>query len=55
MGHLLEASGLYRVAEACEQLRGLAGRRQIKGAKSGLVMSWRGIPASSGAVAVLEI
>jgi len=55
LGHLLEATGLYRVAEACEQLRGFAGRRQVKGAKSGLVMSWRGIPATSGAVAVLEI
>ncbi len=54
MGHLLEATGLYRLAEAVEQIRGTAGSRQVRRARTGLVMSWRGVPTATGAVAVVE-
>lgn len=54
MGYLLEAMGLYRLCEAVEQVRGTAGARQVRNVKSGLVMSWRTMPTTSGAVAVLE-
>ena len=53
-GHVLDASGLFRLAEAVEQLRGIAGRRQVKGAKRALVQSWRGVPTTSGAVLLLS-
>ncbi len=53
VGHLLEATGLHRVLEAVQQLRGEAGRLQIPRAKKALVQSWRGIPTATGAVAVL--
>lgn len=54
MGNLLEANGLARVAEVVLQLRGQAGPRQVKGAKVGLAQSWRGVPTTSGAVAILR-
>lgn len=54
MGHALDASGLARVAEVVSQLRGDAGERQVKGVRTGLAMGWRGVPTSSGAVAVLS-
>ncbi len=53
MGNLLEATGLYRVVEAVLQIRGEAGKRQLAKARSAVVQSWRGVPATSGAVAVL--
>jgi acetyl-CoA C-acetyltransferase len=53
MGHTLEASGLYRLAEIVFQLRGEAGPRQLEKAKVGLAQSWRGVPTASGAVVVL--
>ena len=53
MGHTLEASGLYRLAEIVYQLRGEAGARQLKNAKTGLAQSWRGVPTTSGAVTIL--
>lgn len=53
VGHLLEASGLYRVAELVLQLRGEAGARQVKGARTGLAFGWRGVPTTSGAAVVL--
>jgi acetyl-CoA C-acetyltransferase len=52
-GHLHDAAGLYRVAEAVAQLRGEAGGRQIDGARRGLVQSWRGLPTATGGVAIL--
>lgn len=52
-GYLFEATALYRVAEAVAQLRGEAGPRQVDGAKTAVVQSWRGIPTATGAVAVL--
>ncbi|MFH2103106.1 MAG: acetyl-CoA acetyltransferase [Chloroflexota bacterium] len=53
VGHLLDATGLQRTLEAVLQLRGEAGPRQLEGVEIGLVQSWRGVPTTSGAVAVL--
>lgn len=55
IGHTLEASGLYRLAEIVFQLRGEAGPRQLKKAKTGLAQSWRGVPTTSGAVVILAV
>ena len=54
MGSTLEASGLYRIVELVLQLRGQAGPRQLPHAKVGLAQSWRGVPTTSGAVAILS-
>lgn len=53
IGHTLEASGLYRLAEIVVQLRGEAGARQIASANTGLAQSWRGVPTTSSAVVIL--
>jgi acetyl-CoA C-acetyltransferase len=53
-GHLLDATGLARALEIILQLRGEAGPRQLPGVRTGLAQSWRGVPASSGAVAILS-
>ena len=53
VGHLLDATGLHRVLETVLQLRGEAGARQLEDVHVGLVQSWRGVPTTSGAVAVL--
>ncbi len=53
LGHTLEASGLYRVAELVQQLRGEAGPRQLPRVRTGLAQSWRGVPTTSGAVVIL--
>jgi len=53
IGHTLEASGLYRLAEVVFQLRGEAGPRQLEKAKTGMAQSWRGVPTTSGAVVIL--
>jgi acetyl-CoA C-acetyltransferase len=53
VGHLLDATGLHRALEAALQLRSEAGARQLKEVCVGLVQSWRGVPTTSGAVAVL--
>ncbi|MBI4488933.1 MAG: acetyl-CoA acetyltransferase [Deltaproteobacteria bacterium] len=52
-GWTLEAAGLYRIVELVLQLRGQAGPRQVPNAKVGLAQSWRGVPATSGAVVIL--
>jgi len=54
VGHLLDATGLARALEVVLQLRGEAGARQLEDVEIGLVQSWRGIPTTSGAVAVLS-
>jgi acetyl-CoA C-acetyltransferase len=54
MGHLLDATGLARALEVVLQLRGEAGSRQLADAKIGLAQSWRGVPTTSGAVAILS-
>jgi acetyl-CoA C-acetyltransferase len=53
-GHLLDATGLARALEVVLQLRGEAGSRQLEGVEVGLAQSWRGVPTTSGAVAVLS-
>lgn len=54
-GYLFEANGLAQVMELVAQLRGLAGACQVAGARVGLAQSWRGVPASTAAVAVLTV
>jgi len=53
-GYLFDAAGLYRVVEVVEQLRYDAGRHQLDDIERGLVQSWRGVPTSTGGVAVLS-
>ncbi len=53
-GHLYDAAALYKVAESVHQLRGDAGALQIDDAERCLVQSWRGVPTSTGGVAVLS-
>jgi acetyl-CoA C-acetyltransferase len=52
VGNCLEATGLQKSLEIVTQLRGHAGKRQVKDADAGLAMSWRSIPTGTGAVAV---
>lgn len=52
-GNLFEANGLARVLECVEQLRGEAGERQVEDAAIAVAQSWRGVPTTSAAVAVL--
>ncbi len=53
-GNLLDASGLARVLEVVLQLRGEAGARQLEDIEIGLAQSWRGVPTTSTAVAVMS-
>ena len=53
VGQLFEASGGQKVIEVVAQLRGEAGPRQLKKAKTGIAQSWRGVPTGTGAVVVL--
>lgn len=53
MGQVIEMNGLNRLCEIVRQLRGQAGPRQVAGARVGLAQSWRGVPTTTGAVAVL--
>lgn len=55
MGAMLEAGGLYRIVELVLQLRGRAGPRQVANARTGLALSWRGVPTASGAVVILGV
>jgi len=54
MGHTLEMSGLVRVIEIVQQLRGIAGKHQVEGVQAGVAQAWRGVPTASGAVVVLR-
>jgi acetyl-CoA C-acetyltransferase len=54
VGHLYEANGGQKVLEVVMQLRGEKGRGQIEDAYVGLAHSWRGVPTTTGAVAVLS-
>jgi acetyl-CoA C-acetyltransferase len=54
LGHLLDANGLAKVADAVLQLRGHAGPRQIPDAWSCIVQGWRGVPTTSTAMMVLH-
>ncbi|NIM95992.1 MAG: acetyl-CoA acetyltransferase [Anaerolineales bacterium] len=55
MGDLLEANGLARTLEVVLQLRGEAGTRQLDDVEVGLAQSWRGVPTTSGAVAIFAV
>lgn len=52
-GNLLDANGLYRIHEIVAQLRGEADTRQVENARIGFALGWRGVPTTSGAVAIL--
>jgi acetyl-CoA C-acetyltransferase len=54
VGHLFEANGAAKVLEVVLQLRGEKGANQIDDVEVGLAHSWRGLPTSTGAVAVLS-
>jgi acetyl-CoA C-acetyltransferase len=53
-GNLLEGSALQSVLECVLQLRGHAGKRQLKNVKTALAQSWRGVPTATGCVAILS-
>ena len=53
IGNLLDANGLVRALELVLQLRGEAGPRQLEDIRIGLAHSWRGVPTTSDAVAIL--
>ncbi len=53
-GNLLEATGLARLLEVVLQLRGDAGSRQLVDIETGVAQSWRGVPTTSAAVAILS-
>lgn len=55
VGNLFEANGLAKVYEVVQQLRGEAGERQLEGIRVGLAQVWRGVPTTTGAVAVLSV
>lgn len=46
-GHPLGATGVAQTVEICEQLKGLAGKRQVKGCKRGLVHNMSAAGSSS--------
>jgi acetyl-CoA C-acetyltransferase len=46
-GHPLGATGVAQAVEICEQLKGLAGKRQVKGCKRGLVHNMSAAGSSS--------
>lgn len=52
-GNLFEANGLAKAMECVLQLRGEAGERQLDNVGVAVAQSWRGIPTTSAAVAVL--
>jgi acetyl-CoA C-acetyltransferase len=54
MGYFVEASPLVRVYESVLQLRGEAGKMQLRNPHRCVVQSWRGIPTQSGVTAVLS-
>ncbi len=53
-GNLIEASGLQRTLEVVLQLRGEAGSRQLD-CETGIALSWRGVPTTSGACIILGV
>jgi len=54
MGYGLESSGMQKLLEVVLQLRGDAGARQIADSEVGLAQTWRGIPTTTGVVAVVS-
>jgi acetyl-CoA C-acetyltransferase len=54
VGTLMECTGAQKVLDVVIQLRGEAGRNQISDISTGLAMSWRGLPTTTGAVTILS-
>jgi acetyl-CoA C-acetyltransferase len=54
MGATMELDGGQRLLEVVLQLRGQAGESQLRDVSTGLAASWRGVPTTTGAVAVLS-
>ena len=54
VGNLLECTGGQKVLDVVLQLRGEAGHNQIPDVTTGLSMNWRGLPTTTGAVAILS-
>lgn len=54
VGHLYEANGAHKVLEVVLQLRGEKGNNQVEGTHVGLAQTWRGIPTTTGAVAIMS-
>lgn len=55
IGNLLECTGGQKALEVILQLRGEAGKRQLKDVEIGVAQAWRYLPTASGAVAVFGI
>ena len=53
-GNAIGASGLIRVAQVVQQIRGQANGTQVQGAGVGLAHSWGGIPTATAGVAILS-
>ncbi len=53
-GGTFELDGGHKVLEVVLQLRGEAGSHQLDGVSTGLAAAWRGVPTTTGAVAVLS-
>ena len=53
-GHLFELDGGQKILETVLQLRKEAGENQLEDPKVGLAASWRGVPTTTGAVAILS-
>jgi acetyl-CoA C-acetyltransferase len=51
-GNLYELNGGRAALEVVLQLRGEAGRNQIKDINTGLALTWRGLPTTTGAAAI---
>ncbi len=54
VGNLFDANGGQKVLEVVLQLRGEKGKAQIPDVRVGLAQSWRGVPTTTGAVAILS-
>lgn len=53
-GWMHEATGLHKVLEVVQQLKGNKGKAQVKKAKVALAQGWRGLPSTSCAVIILN-
>jgi acetyl-CoA C-acetyltransferase len=53
MGYGFDASALFRTAMAVLQLRGQAGGVQVSRPRTAAVVSWRGVPTTTGGAVVL--
>ena len=53
-GNAIGTSGLIRVVQVVQQLRGQANGTQVRGAEVGLAHSWGGIPTATAGVAILS-